>query len=116
MVARLGKTDSARKDIDSLFEKNFWIIWLKHSFKQTQIYVYSSLGLSPENYLSVWNAKFFGWFDGVGIKETLEKMWKNPVLRPVKALQGAVHKITPTKIKNAKANAIAAMKSDESRR
>jgi len=49
-------------------------------------------------------------------KKTLEKMWTNPVLKPVKALQGAVHKITPTKIKNAKVNAIAAMKGDEARR
>jgi hemerythrin-like domain-containing protein len=49
-------------------------------------------------------------------KKTLEKMWTNPVLKPVKVLQGAVHKITPSKIKNAKANAIAAMKGDEGRR
>ena len=48
-------------------------------------------------------------------KKTLQAMWSNPILKPVKKLQGAVHKITPTKIKNAKANAIVAMKGDESR-
>jgi hypothetical protein len=36
-------------------------------------------------------------------------MWSNPVLKPVKKLQSAVHKVMPTKVKNAKANAIAAM-------
>jgi hemerythrin-like domain-containing protein len=45
-------------------------------------------------------------------KEMLLKMWKNPMLRPVKKLQSVMHKAMPTKIKNAKANAIAAMKSD----
>jgi len=48
-------------------------------------------------------------------KETLMTMWTNPLLKPVKKLQSAVHKFTPTKVKNAKANAIAAMKSDEAR-
>ena len=48
-------------------------------------------------------------------KETLKTMWTNPLLKPVKKLQSAVHKITPTKVKNAKANAIANMKSDEVR-
>src|SRR5581483_8102369 len=48
-------------------------------------------------------------------KETLMTMWTNPLIKPVKKLQSAVHKITPTKIKNAKANAIANMKSDEVR-
>ena len=48
-------------------------------------------------------------------KKTLQAMWSNPILKPVKKLQGAVHKITPTKIKNAKANAIVAMKGDEAR-
>lgn len=48
-------------------------------------------------------------------KETLMTMWTNPLLKPVKKLQSAVHKITPTKVKNAKANAIANMKSDEVR-
>lgn len=42
-------------------------------------------------------------------KETLQTMWSNPVLKPVKKLQSAVHKVMPTKVKNAKANAIAAM-------
>jgi hemerythrin superfamily protein len=48
-------------------------------------------------------------------KETLQMMWSNPVLKPVKKLQSAVHKVMPTKVKNAKANAIAAM-GKESRR
>jgi hemerythrin-like domain-containing protein len=47
-------------------------------------------------------------------KETLQKMWSNPAGRAVKKLQGAVQKALPTKVKNAKANAIAAMK-DEAR-
>jgi len=42
-------------------------------------------------------------------KATLQTMWSNPVLKPVKKLQSAVHKVMPTKVKNAKANAIAAM-------
>jgi hypothetical protein len=42
-------------------------------------------------------------------KETIEMMWDNPVLRPVKKVQGVVHKMLPTKVKNAKANAIAKM-------
>ena len=42
-------------------------------------------------------------------KETIQMMWDNPVLRPVKKVQGVVHKMLPTKVKNAKANAIAAM-------
>ena len=48
-------------------------------------------------------------------KETLITMWTNPLLKQVKKLQSAVHKITPTKVKNAKANAIAQMKGDEAR-
>jgi hypothetical protein len=43
-------------------------------------------------------------------KETLEKMWANPAGRAVKKLQGAVQRVMPSKVKNAKANAIAAMK------
>jgi len=43
-------------------------------------------------------------------KETLEKMWSNPAGRAVKKLQSAVQKVMPTKVKNAKATAIAAMK------
>jgi hemerythrin superfamily protein len=42
-------------------------------------------------------------------KESLEKMWDSAVLRPVKKVQGVVHKMLPTKVKNMKANAIAAM-------
>jgi hypothetical protein len=42
-------------------------------------------------------------------KEMLEKMWDSPVLRPVTKLQSAVHKKLPTKVKNMKADAIAAM-------
>ncbi len=48
-------------------------------------------------------------------KEALKAMWTNPLLKPVKKLQSAVQKITPAKIKNAKANAIANMQSDEAR-
>jgi hemerythrin-like domain-containing protein len=46
-------------------------------------------------------------------KEMLAAMWTNPLLKPVKKLQSAVQAITPARIKNAKANAIANMKSDE---
>ena len=49
-------------------------------------------------------------------KETLVAMWTNPALKPVKKLQSAMHKVMPTKMKNAKANAIAAMVPKESRR
>lgn len=49
-------------------------------------------------------------------KKTLVAMWTNPVLKPVKKLQSAVQKVMPTKVKNAKANAIAAMLPKESRR
>lgn len=45
-------------------------------------------------------------------KEQLLAMWENPVLRPVKKVQSVVHKILPAKVKNAKANAIAAMERD----
>jgi hemerythrin-like domain-containing protein len=45
-------------------------------------------------------------------KETLKTMWTNPLLKPVKKLQSAVHKVTPAKIKNAKANAIASMRGE----
>jgi hypothetical protein len=40
-------------------------------------------------------------------KETLLQMWEHPLLRPVKKLQGIAHKLMPTKVKNAKASAIA---------
>ena len=46
-------------------------------------------------------------------KQTLESMWTNPLMKPVKKLQGAVHKVMPTRIKNAKANAIATMRDEE---
>jgi len=42
-------------------------------------------------------------------KEMLETMWDSPVLRPVKKIQSAVHKMLPAKVKNLKADAIAAM-------
>jgi hemerythrin superfamily protein len=45
-------------------------------------------------------------------RETIEMMWDNPVLRPVKKVQGVVHKMLPTKVKNMKANAIAKMAED----
>lgn len=48
-------------------------------------------------------------------KQTLKTMWSNPVLKPVKTLQSAVHKVMPSKIMNAKANAIAAMESEPRR-
>lgn len=40
-------------------------------------------------------------------KESVEAMWRNPLLRPVKKLQSAAHKLLPTKVKTAKATAIA---------
>jgi hemerythrin-like domain-containing protein len=40
-------------------------------------------------------------------KDSVESMWQNPLLRPVKKLQSAAHKMLPTKIKTAKATAIA---------
>jgi len=49
-------------------------------------------------------------------KATLQTMWSNPVLKPVKKLQCAVQKVMPSKIKNAKANAIAAMDPSPDRR
>jgi hemerythrin superfamily protein len=41
-------------------------------------------------------------------KDSVEAMWNNPLLRPVKKLQSVVHKAMPTKVKTAKATAIAA--------
>ncbi len=41
-------------------------------------------------------------------KEAIEAMWEHPLLRPVKKLQSMAHKMMPTKVKNAKVNAIAA--------
>ena len=45
-------------------------------------------------------------------KKTLQAMWTNPILKPVKKLQSTVQKVLPSKIKNAKANAIAAMRDE----
>ena len=45
-------------------------------------------------------------------KETIEMMWDHAILRPVKKVQGVVHKMLPAKVKNAKANAIAKMTPD----
>ncbi len=49
-------------------------------------------------------------------RNSIEAMWENPLLRPVKKLQSAAHKLLPTKVKTAKATAIAkAMERDEAR-
>ena len=40
-------------------------------------------------------------------RNSIEAMWSNPLLRPVKKLQSAAHKLMPTKVKTAKATAIA---------
>ena len=40
-------------------------------------------------------------------RETIEAMWDNPLLRPVKKLQSAAHKLMPTKVKTLKASVIA---------
>jgi hemerythrin-like domain-containing protein len=40
-------------------------------------------------------------------RETIEAMWENPLLRPVKKMQSLAHKMMPTKVKTAKVNAIA---------
>jgi hemerythrin superfamily protein len=45
-------------------------------------------------------------------REMIEAMWDNRVLRPVKKMQGVVHKMLPTKVKNMKANAIAKLVED----
>lgn len=39
--------------------------------------------------------------------DSIEAMWNNPLLRPVKKLQSVAHKMLPTKVKTAKATAIA---------
>ena len=50
-------------------------------------------------------------------KETIQGMWSNPLTRPVKKLQGVAHKFMPTKVKTAKATAIAkAIEAREERR
>lgn len=49
-------------------------------------------------------------------KDSLEAMWDNPLLRPVKKLQSAAHKLLPAKVKTAKATAIGkAIEGDEVR-
>jgi hemerythrin-like domain-containing protein len=48
-------------------------------------------------------------------KDTIEAMWDNPLLRPVKKLQSVAHKMMPTKVKTAKATAIGKMINDEMR-
>ena len=48
-------------------------------------------------------------------RDTIEAMWDNPLLRPVKKLQSVAHKLMPTKVKTAKATAIGAAMRDESR-
>ena len=40
-------------------------------------------------------------------KDSVAAMWDNPLLRPVKKLQSAAHKMLPNKVKTAKAKAIA---------
>jgi hemerythrin superfamily protein len=40
-------------------------------------------------------------------KESIEAMWGNPLTRPLKKAQGMVQKLMPTKVKTAKATAIA---------
>ena len=48
-------------------------------------------------------------------RKTIEAMWNSPVLRPVKKLQSAAHKLLPTKVKTAKATAIGRAMKDEAR-
>jgi hemerythrin-like domain-containing protein len=49
-------------------------------------------------------------------RKSIEAMWDSPLLRPVKKLQSAAHKMLPTKVKTAKATAIAkAVEKDEAR-
>ncbi len=48
-------------------------------------------------------------------KKSVEAMWDNPLLRPVKKLQGVAHKMLPTKVKTAKATAIAKAMPDDLR-
>ena len=40
-------------------------------------------------------------------KETIQSMWSNPLTSPMKKLQGVAHKMLPTKVKTARATAIA---------
>lgn len=46
-------------------------------------------------------------------RDSIEAMWDNPLLRPVKKLQSVAHKMMPTKVKTAKATAIGAAMRDE---
>lgn len=48
-------------------------------------------------------------------KDSVKAMWDNPLLRPVKQLQGMAHKMLPTKVKTAKATAIGKAMPDELR-
>lgn len=48
-------------------------------------------------------------------RDTIEAMWDNPLLRPVKKLQSVAHKMLPTRVKTAKATAIGAAMRDEVR-
>jgi hemerythrin-like domain-containing protein len=48
-------------------------------------------------------------------RDTIEAMWDNPLLRPVKKLQSVAHKMMPTKVKTAKATAIGKLMRDEVR-
>ena len=48
-------------------------------------------------------------------RDTIEAMWDNPLLRPVKKLQSVAHKLLPTKVKTAKATAIGKLMRDEAR-
>jgi hemerythrin superfamily protein len=49
-------------------------------------------------------------------RDSIEAMWASPFLRPVKKLQSAAHKLMPTKMKVAKADAIGrALERDELR-
>ena len=50
-----------------------------------------------------------------GRRDTIEAMWDNPLLRPVKKLQSVAHKLMPTKVKTARATAIGAAMRDEAR-
>jgi hemerythrin-like domain-containing protein len=47
-------------------------------------------------------------------KDSVEAMWDNPLLRPVKKLQSVAHKMMPTKVKTAKATAIGKVIGDRS--
>jgi hemerythrin superfamily protein len=45
-------------------------------------------------------------------RETLVAMWENPVTRPLKKIQGLIQKVTPTKVKNVKADVVRSMRSE----